>query len=863
MADKLNVSGIKWGGPSAVKASQEEKGRDIDIQTKAAELPYVGPKAAATTSQAQAAAARSNATLPADVRKSTAEADKAELERDQLAKKIAGQTRDLETAQKELLAVVRAAQEAKRKSARGLFATGFGAETTAKIGGTPAADVAALLDMIGANTAFDRLQRIKLESPNGGGLGGNTSDADMKLLKSALAPVGQAQSDESFQAAMDNVIKAYGNMYEKVTNQRLSAVLTGDQNARGYRLSPEAEASLADYTSQPDWTPEGWVQRFTEGAKKAGVPVDDAFMASVLREGERIRKGVDEGRALTQTIDYSGPDKQAEDNRSFVGAAAEGALNLPKSALEMYADTGKALTVDLPQTVKGIGSLVGDVLGITDGETLDAVGKFYADRYGTEEGFKKALAEKPAEVLSDLTAVTGGVGALAKTGGLSKLTEVSKLVDPAYLSTAVAKVPLSLAKTGGTLAKEGVAGGLGVTTGAGGAAIKEAVTAGREGGTRSAAFLDNMRNGGDPADLIAGAHEALANMRRRASQDYQSGMLDVSKDATQLDFAPIYQRLDDLKKRAYYKGEVRNPSAAKVFDAAKAIIDDWHGMDPAQYHTPEGMDALKQRLGELDNAFGTEGDRRAASIATGLYKEVRNAVAQQVPTYAKTMKQYEEAAKLTRDLEQTLSLKNGAPVDTTLRKLQSIMRNNANTNYGRRAQLGEVLTNEGASDLLPSLAGQSLSSPTPRGIGMVPASGAVLGAVANPASLLMLPLTSPRVVGEAAHAFGQGLGATQRALSPVMEALIAPGKPFVSALPALAEKYAKYRVPANFTTSTTNALDTAQDDIFARNRAEDRFTPPAAKRSLDLGLSGRYDPETDTYILSDGTRVRADGTVVR
>ena len=78
----------------------------------------------------------------------------------------------------------------------------------------------------------------------------------------------------------------------------------------------------------------------------------------------------------------------------------------------MYADTGKALTVDLPQTAKGIGSLVGDVLGITDGETLDAVGKFYADRYGTEEGFKKALAEKPAEVLSDLAAVTGGVGAL-------------------------------------------------------------------------------------------------------------------------------------------------------------------------------------------------------------------------------------------------------------------------------------------------------------------------------------------------------------------------------------------------------------------------------------------------------------------
>lgn len=861
MAEKLNIGSIQWSGAAGVKASQEETGRALENQTKAAELPYVGPKAAATTSQAEATAERSRATLPADVRKSTAEADKSEMERDELKRKIERQKKDFEAAQKEILNVIRNAQAAKRMSAQNFFATGFGAETAGKWSGTSAKDVIGKLDVIGANTAFERLQRMKAESPNGGGLGGNTSDADMRLLKSSVAALDPTQSDEEFQRAMDDIIRNYTGVYEKMTNQRVADVVAGEQKARGYRLSPENEAKLSDYLEQPDWTPEGWAQLFAQGAKEANVNVDDAYMSSLLKEGQRLRKAVDEGREVGKLIDYSGPDKQADSDRSMVGAVAEGALNLPKSAVQMYGETGKALTVDLPETVSGIGNLAGDIFGITDGETLKAVGQFYADRYGTEEGFKKALAEKPAEVLSDIAGAVGGVGALAKTGPLSKLSGLSKLADPAYVAASAARVPATLAKWGAKGAVEAPPAILGMTSGAGGAAIKEAVTAGREGGQRSATFLENLRGGGNPEALIGQVRDAVTGMRNRASQAYQSGMLDVSKDKTILDFAPIDAKLDALKNRAFYKGEVRNPSAAKVYARAKEILDDWRGMDPKEYHTPEGMDALKQRLGDLDNEFNMSGDRRSASIATGIYNEVRKAVADQVPTYAKTMKAYEDASKLTRDLERTLSLKPDAPIDTTLRKLQSIMRNNANANYGRRAELGAKVADAGATDLMPALAGQSLSSPTPRGIGTVAAGGATLGAVSNPATLLGLPFTSPRGVGEMAHVFGKGLGAVDRTFDPLAASIRSAAKPFASALPALAEKYAKYRVPINLTTSGATALGTAQDNITARNRAEDA-APAPTRRPIDLGLSGRYDPETDTYILSDGTRVTADGRPV-
>ena len=63
---------------------------------------------------------------------------------------------------------------------------------------------------------------------------------------------------------------------------------------------------------------------------------------------------------------------------------------------------------------------------------------------------------------------------------------------------------------------------------------------------------------------------------------------------------------------------------------------------------------------------------------------------------------------------------------------------------------------QGGGDLMPALAGQALSSPTPRGlVGQTADIGAVLAALSNPSALAVLPATSPRLVGEAALATGK------------------------------------------------------------------------------------------------------------
>lgn len=51
----------------------------------------------------------------------------------------------------------------------------------------------------------------------------------------------------------------------------------------------------------------------------------------------------------------------------------------------------------------------------------DAVGQYFADRYGSMDGFKRALAYDPVGVLSDMSTVfTGGAGALKGTGAIAK-----------------------------------------------------------------------------------------------------------------------------------------------------------------------------------------------------------------------------------------------------------------------------------------------------------------------------------------------------------------------------------------------------------------------------------------------------------
>ena len=310
--------------------------------------------------------------------------------------------------------------------------------------------------------------------------------------------------------------------------------------------------------------------------------------------------------------------------------------------------------------------------------------------------------------------------------------------------------------------------GLGLTTGAGEESIAQALRAGREG---NQAFLQNIRGEVSAADVLDQAKDALANMRATRSQAYKQGIQStmpsveivagkaLPKAPPKLDFAPISSKLDEVVETLKVKTptgsqfKIGSDELRKV-EELQSVVKTWQ-KDPA-LHTAEGLDALKQRLDALypDSPMQKQVQRVVSSVRN----TVKDTIVAQDKNYAKTMRAYEESLGLEREIERALSLNNRSAADTAIRKLQSLTRNNANTNYGYRMELAKALQEQGGQDLMPALAGQALSSFTPRGLA---GQGAALGIGAggaltvNPMALAALPLTSPRLVGMGAYGLGR------------------------------------------------------------------------------------------------------------
>lgn len=382
-------------------------------------------------------------------------------------------------------------------------------------------------------------------------------------------------------------------------------------------------------------------------------------------------------------------------------------------------------------------------------------GEFYKQRYGGIDNLKSSIANDPVGVAGDLSALlTGGGSAVSKIPTLAnsgaKLSRIGSAIEP--LNSAARLLP----KIGGQLAN--VVGGVGTHTG--GESLKTAAKAGLSGGQDALDFTDNLR-GNVPLDgVLQKAKANLQEMNAKKGAEYRSGMVDISNDSSVLDFNNIDNVLSDASKKIAYKGEVKNEKAASALQQIADKIDHWKTLNPAEFHTPEGLDALKQQVGSIVEELPFE-QKQARMVGDNVYNAIKNEISRQAPTYSKVMKDYSQASDLVHEIERTLSLKGTASVDTAMRKLQSLMRNNVNTNYGNRLNLARQLEDGGHNNILPSLAGQTLSSLTSRGLGNLQMGSTAFGGLAagGAASLpLLLPslaMQSPRLMGEAAYGLGK------------------------------------------------------------------------------------------------------------
>jgi hypothetical protein len=296
---------------------------------------------------------------------------------------------------------------------------------------------------------------------------------------------------------------------------------------------------------------------------------------------------------------------------------------------------------------------------------------------------------------------------------------------------------------------------LGMASGVGGENISQALKSGIE---NKKAFYKNMAGETAMTDVLDLAKQNLQNMAAEKSAQYRSGMVDIKGDRSVLKFDGIDKSLRDAANAVTFKGQIKNAKGANVVQAISDEIAQWKGLDPAEFHTPEGLDALKQKIGGIVEGIPFE-EKTARMVGNKVYSAIKGEITQQAPTYAKVMQEYSEASDTIKEIERALSLGQKASADTAMRKLQSLTRNNVNTNYGNRLDLAKTLEAGGGNEILPSISGQAMSSWTPRGLAGLggPATLGIAAAMSNPYALAALPFQSPRTIGTLLYGTGQGL----------------------------------------------------------------------------------------------------------
>src|SRR6266446_354476 len=459
-------------------------------------------------------------------------------------------------------------------------------------------------------------------------------------------------------------------------------------------------------------------------------------------------------------------------------SAAEFAGNIAQSALHPIQTAENLVSIGL-----GVMEKVGRHIGLPSGQGYekyaDAVGEFMMNRYGSIDNIKRTLATDPVGVAADLSALFTGGGSLA-----AKLPGIAGRIGAGVSAAGSAVDPLNVITKpigyGAGLAGSAAEHILGERLGAGHEAIGETARAGWRGGEEAREFRENLRQQTPVENVVNTSMDAVHNIVTNKNSNYKQGIRDagLDKPISKSSYRIMDQGIFDAGDIGHLKGFVTNEGAIKANNDLRSIVDKFYEQTDIQ--TIEGLDGLKQRIGEYRDALPPNAGK-AGVVASKYYDAVLDAIKNQAPKYAEVMEQYSEFKNLLKQLKSSLSLPTNVRqlnVETALRKMQSVMRNNVNTAYGFRKTLVDQLEANGAPNLRFALAGQALSNKSPRGFARIGIeNGAELAtgffgmASGNPA--LIIPALkafgistatrSPRLMGEAIY-YGARAASAAKAL---------------------------------------------------------------------------------------------------
>ncbi len=452
--------------------------------------------------------------------------------------------------------------------------------------------------------------------------------------------------------------------------------------------------------------------------------------------------------------------------------------NLPRSTYEMGKSMVGAIT-NYEQTIEGLKDVGRGLMSKASGAVgveqspeqkaaqeaaLDRIINSYKQTYFTSEAdFKRALANDPATILADMSAlISGGATAAGKTGLMStqRAAQVSKAgsyLDPVANSVRVAK---SLTAGAMVPVKMTQAGLSGVPVNVMNIAKTAAAT---DDPALRQAFLKYYRGEGTPADFMDTAQDALRQIRADVSNQYLQGKGRLAN------VSPSFQKVDDAVNEMRKNVRMGGVNVGQFADANEAldkidkILSGWKNNPDPSMRSLLGFDNLKQAVQDLRDTHGsTVAQRHLGDI----YNAVKNSIVDVDPTYAQLMESYSSAQRNMNDIVKTMGIGNKAAASAAISK--NLRNLKADKGQNVLEQLAEY-----RPELPFMLAGAALNPWSAGGW-----RNTVETMMAFPSAMLVHPLApvgqfigqSPRIAGATSYAAGKVGKAVDKAISPSVRA---------------------------------------------------------------------------------------------
>ena len=406
--------------------------------------------------------------------------------------------------------------------------------------------------------------------------------------------------------------------------------------------------------------------------------------------------------------------------------------------------------------------------------TANAVGGIYKQKYGTEEGFKRALAEDPVGVAGDISMLlSGGAGVVSKVGKVAELANAPKIAN-------IAEVGANALRTGATYtnpinalpgivnitpqpiknvvsdlrAKAGAGAGnlaassIGAVMGKSPENLKQAYSQGK---LNSKEIIQNLTGETSADDILTKIKQGISSLQTQKSNSYRTAKEGWAADKTPIDFTPIE---DAFNKEVATLSEGGHKIVGKEempkIDEVKTVLDEWKA-DP-EMHNALGLDSLKRRI----DAIYPESPKhnQAQRIISATRNAVKNLITEQVPEYATAMTEYEKQNSLINDINKALGSSQNADKATAINKVMKVLNESPSAKF--KQDLVAILKEKTGVDIMPAIAGQNLQEWLPQGIGKISGYGGLAYALSHGgATLPLFAAASPRLMANAFYKAGQ------------------------------------------------------------------------------------------------------------